>query len=113
MSHVCPKCGGPGGVLLLNEVAPCDKCHVTAEDLCTAPVMVRIFSHPNLLDMAAQRYMAWVISYTLKDAIYNHRNVYLVPSELRDMAYISGLSGNLIIDDKWIVLYRAKIRKLK
>lgn len=26
-AHACPRCGGPGGVLLLDTVAPCDACH--------------------------------------------------------------------------------------
>ena len=26
-THTCPRCGGSGGVLLLDMVAPCDPCH--------------------------------------------------------------------------------------
>lgn len=28
MSYMCPKCGGPGGLLLLFSVAPCGPCEV-------------------------------------------------------------------------------------
>lgn len=35
MKGTCPKCGGPDGVAMLNDIGPCDKCYGT-----TAPETV-------------------------------------------------------------------------